>query len=235
MTPFLAASCSIFAPEAGSRLTIIRTLILSASICRAMVCILLAEPPAFWMLQSRLYFAQSALSAVGSAVTQRGEDVVSGRMIPTFAPLPSTVPLAEELDSLAEAEEDDEAELLSEPLELLLSSDEPQAVRDIAAAIPSTASDTLVLPMRCGPFRGGAASGDLRCCSPMRSDCCGREHIAVTAVTARSDTNSLRNSWQVGRAPATSPGKTVTGHGHGHGQRAPRRCSSPSWLSRTKA
>jgi hypothetical protein len=100
-------------------------------------------------------------------VTHRGDDVVSGRMIPTFAPLPSMVPLAEELDWLEEADGDDELELLSELPELLLSLEEPQAVRDIAAAIPSTASDeTLVLRMRCSPFSGGAASGDLRCCSP---------------------------------------------------------------------
>src|SRR6476659_5213261 len=92
MTPFLAASCSIFAPDAGSRLTIISTLILSAVIWRAMVCILAAEPPAFWMLHVRFAFRQAALSAVGSAVTHRGEDVVSGRMMPTLAPLPSTVP-----------------------------------------------------------------------------------------------------------------------------------------------
>jgi hypothetical protein len=107
-----------------------------------------------------LNFAQSALRAVGSAVTQRGDEVVSGRMIPTLAPLPSMVPLADELDWLedADAEEDDEAVLLPElPLELLLSFDEPQALRDIAAAIPSTASETLVLPMRGSPFDGGAA------------------------------------------------------------------------------
>src|SRR3954451_16744550 len=97
MTPFLVASCSIFAPEAGSRLTIIRTLILSASICRAMVCILLAETPAFWMLQSRLYFAQSALSDVGSAVTQRGEDVMSGRKNITLAPFRSIDTLASKI------------------------------------------------------------------------------------------------------------------------------------------
>src|SRR4051812_8241386 len=125
MTPFLAASCSILAPDAASRSTIIRTLTLADSICRAMVCILLADPPAFWMLQSRLYFLQSAFSAVGSAVTQRGDDVVSGRMMPTFAPLPSTVPLADELDWLEEAEGDDELELLLELLELLLSLEEP--------------------------------------------------------------------------------------------------------------
>jgi hypothetical protein len=147
MTPFLAASCSIFAPEAGSRLTIMRTLTLLAVICWAMDCILLAEPPAFWMSQSRLYFLQSALRAVGSAVIQRGDDVVSGRMMPTLAPLPSTAPLAE----LEELAEDDDEDLLDE---LLLSELEPQAARDIAAATPSTASDTLVLRMRCSPFVG---------------------------------------------------------------------------------
>src|SRR4051812_38599755 len=92
MTPFLLASCSIFAPDAASRSTIMSTLTPPDSIWRAMVCIFDAEPPAFWMLQLRLYFVQSALSAVGSAVTQRGEDVVSGRMMPTFAPLPSMAP-----------------------------------------------------------------------------------------------------------------------------------------------
>src|ERR1700709_1852803 len=131
MTPALAASCSILAPEAGSRLTIISALTLSAVIWRAMVCILLAEPPAFWMSQSRLYFWHCSLSAVGSAVIQRGEDVVSGRMMPTLAPLPSIAPLADELDELAELELFDE--LLSSELE-------PQAARDIAAASPSTAS-----------------------------------------------------------------------------------------------
>src|SRR3954452_450086 len=208
MTPFLAASCSIFAPEAGSRLTIIRTLILSASICRAMVCILLAEPPAFWMLQSRLYFAQSALSAVGSAVTQRGEDVVSGRMIPTFAPLPSMVPLADELDWLSEEEAEDDED--DEP-ELLLSLEEPQAVRDIAAATPSTASDTLVLPIRCSPFAGGAASVDLRCCSPVRSGLlCARTYRCDGGYT------DVRNQFvtqkvAVGRASRDIGGKTVSG------------------------
>jgi hypothetical protein len=39
-----------------------------------------------------LYFVHAALSAVGSAVTQRGEEIVSGRMMPTLAPLPSTAP-----------------------------------------------------------------------------------------------------------------------------------------------
>ena len=107
-----------------------------------MVCILRAEPPAFWMSQSRLYFWQSALRAVGSAVTQRGEDVVSGRMMPTLAPLPSTAPLPRSSRRWTELTTE-----LPEELELL-SLEPPQAARDIAAATPSTASDTLVLRMR---------------------------------------------------------------------------------------
>src|SRR5947209_17241104 len=93
MTPAFLACCSIAAPEAASRSTIMRTLILFDSICWAMVFIFDAEPLAFWMSHDRLYFAQSAFSAFGSAVIQRGEDVVSGRMMPTLAPLPLTVPL----------------------------------------------------------------------------------------------------------------------------------------------
>src|ERR1700712_5764674 len=63
-----------------------------------MVFCLAAEPPAFWMSHCRFALAQSAFSASGSAETQRLEDWVSGRMIPTLAPLPSTVP---EDDALA--------------------------------------------------------------------------------------------------------------------------------------
>ena len=48
-------------------------------------------------------------SAVGSAVTQRGEDVVSGRMMPTLAPLPSTVPPVDD-------DEDDDDEVVDEVL-----------------------------------------------------------------------------------------------------------------------
>jgi hypothetical protein len=134
-------------------------------------------------------------------------------MIPTFAPLPSMVPLAEELDWLEEGEEDDELELLLvDPPELLLSLEEPQAVRDIAAAIPSTASDdTLVLRMRCKPFQWWSGlPATCAAAAPKRCDCCGREHIVVTAVTASSDTNSLRKKSPPRQVLATSPGKTVS-------------------------
>src|SRR3978361_2084803 len=59
-----------------------------------MVFIFAAEPFAFWIWQSSLYLVQSALRALGSAGIQRGEEVVSGRMMPPFAPLPSMVPPA---------------------------------------------------------------------------------------------------------------------------------------------
>lgn len=108
-----------------------------------MVCMLLAEPPAFWILQVRFYFVQSAFRAVGSAVAQRGEEVVSGRMIPTLAPLPSIEPPA------AEPKDDGAAAEGEPPGELELELEPPQAVRDIAAATPSTASEATDLRIPC--------------------------------------------------------------------------------------
>jgi hypothetical protein len=69
-------------------------------------------------------------------------------MIPTFAPLPSMAPLLEDAEALEEEEalELDEAEEPELDLSLEL---EPQAVREIAATTPSTASDALVLRMCC--------------------------------------------------------------------------------------
>ena len=78
--------------------------------------------------------------------------------MPTLAPLPSTGPEADvELEALAEELEDELLELVLLLLEL-----EPQAARDIAAATPSTASDTVVLRMCDSPFSGGAAPSDAR-------------------------------------------------------------------------
>ena len=57
-----------------------------------MVFIFDADPLAFWIVQSSLYLVQSALRAFGSAVIQRGDEVVSGRMMPTLAFLPSMAP-----------------------------------------------------------------------------------------------------------------------------------------------
>src|SRR3954451_11455327 len=146
MTPALAACCSIAAPEAASRSTIMRTFTPEASICWAMVFILGAEPSAFWMSQLRLYFVQLAFSAAGSAVTHRGEDVVSGRMMPTLAPLPSMPPPAAGVEAAAGLEAPAgvlaAAGVLLPPLLLEL-----QAERASRAA-PSPAMVTVVLRMR---------------------------------------------------------------------------------------
>src|SRR4051812_21965961 len=90
--PLPCASCSMAAPDAESRLVIISTLTPLLAMLSAMVFILPASFCAFWMSQSRLTFLHSAFSASGSEVTQRCEDWVSGRMMPTLAPLPSKPP-----------------------------------------------------------------------------------------------------------------------------------------------
>src|SRR5438309_412471 len=92
--PFWVASFSIVAPEAGSRFTIMRTLTPSFSIDCAMVRILTLSPCAFWMSHCRLSTLHWATRAGWSALAHRAEDWVSGRMIPTLAPLPSMAPPA---------------------------------------------------------------------------------------------------------------------------------------------
>ena len=103
------------------------------------------------MSQSRLTSGSRCLSAVGSAVIQRGEDVVSGRMMPTLAPLPSTAPLADELDELAEAE----LELSDE----LLSSERNRGGEGHRRRDPEHREHTLVLRMRRCPFLGSHSPG----------------------------------------------------------------------------
>jgi hypothetical protein len=105
-------------------------------------------PFAFLMSQLRLYCLQAAASALGSAVTQRGEEMVSGRMMPTFAPPPSAAPAAAE-----DEEEDDVAGWVAgwvaggalvlppPPLEL-------QAASANAATTPIAAMGTLLLRMQ---------------------------------------------------------------------------------------
>src|SRR3954454_1511512 len=163
MTPAFAACCSMEAPEAASRSTIMRTLTFSAVICWAMVFIFAAEPSAFWMSQSSLYWVQAALRALGSAVTHRGEEVVSGRMMPTFWFLPSISPeppAAEEAGELAGGG------VLPPPAPLELSPPlllELQAERASRAA-PSAAMVTVVLRMRrsrLSPLMGPVAESNL--------------------------------------------------------------------------
>jgi hypothetical protein len=73
---------------------------------------------------------------------QRGLDVVSGRMMPTFAPFPSMVPLPPEDAGAARGRAG------AAGGGVLVAELEPQAARAIAATTPSTASDALVLRMR---------------------------------------------------------------------------------------
>src|SRR3954470_2211225 len=96
--PLPWASCSMAAPDAESRLVIINTLMPLLAMLEAMVFILPASFCAFWMSQARLTFLHSAAIASGSEVTQRCEDWVSGRMMPTLAPLPSRPPPAPVLE-----------------------------------------------------------------------------------------------------------------------------------------
>jgi hypothetical protein len=114
-----------------------------------MVFIFDGEPSAFWMSHCRLYFVQSAFNAFGSAVTQRGEDVVSGRMMPTFAPLPSIAPELLDEDEVTE-EEPPAGWLVTGAGELLLPPPplEPQAASVNAAMTPIAATGTLLVRMQ---------------------------------------------------------------------------------------
>src|SRR3954452_9207135 len=137
--PLPWASCSIAAPDAESRLVIISTLMPLLSMLSAMLFILPASFCAFWMSQLRLTFLHSALSASGSEVTQRWEDWVSGRMMPTLAPLPSRAPLPAEpvLDALVLPPAGAEFEV-----EFLL---EEHALTVRAAAAPTTMRPSALL------------------------------------------------------------------------------------------
>src|SRR3954471_16832912 len=77
------------APDALSRLTIARTVTPPVIICWAMVCIFCLSFWAFWMSN----FTPAALNAFSrfgrSAASQRGEEVVSGRITPI---LPEALP-----------------------------------------------------------------------------------------------------------------------------------------------
>src|SRR6185503_9728216 len=145
--PLLWASFSIAAPEPESRLVIISTLMPLLSMLSAMVFILPASFCAFWMSQLRLTFWHSAFMASGSEVTQRCEDWVSGRMMPTLAPLPSSAPLLP-----------DELALVPEPpagaeefvVDFLL---EEHALTASMAAAPTTIRPSALLRMGSAAFR----------------------------------------------------------------------------------
>src|ERR1700753_3990418 len=92
-TPLDWACASIALAEPESRLTIIRTPTPSLSIdCACVVCVV-AEPLAFWMSQVRPYWSHCVFSSLGSELTHRGEEFVSGRRMPTLLFLYVGVPL----------------------------------------------------------------------------------------------------------------------------------------------
>src|SRR3954452_6112553 len=173
--PLPWASCSIAAPEAESRLVIISTLMPLLSMLSAMVFILPASFCAFWMSQLRFTFAHSAFSASGSEVTQRWEDWVSGRMMPTLAPLPFRLPPEEPpLPAEFVLVPPDDAEF---EFEVELFFDEEHALTARVAAAPTTRRPSALLRM------GSAA---FRMCGPPRgtrpaAECCRREHIPELA------------------------------------------------------
>ncbi len=113
------------------------------SMLSAMVFILPASFCAFWMSQLRLTFWHSAFSASGSEVTQRCEDWVSGRMMPTLAPLPSSAPPDELLVLLPPAGAELEVEFLL---------DEEHAVTARVAAAPTTMRPSALLRMGIAAF-----------------------------------------------------------------------------------
>jgi hypothetical protein len=106
-----------------------------------------ADPLAFWMSQLRLSFLQAAARAVGSELTQRGEDVVSGRMMPTLAPLPSKAPLLLELLLLELLPPAGAEEFV---VDFLL---EEHALTASVAAAPTTIRPSALLRMGSAAFR----------------------------------------------------------------------------------
>src|SRR5919199_1771463 len=86
--PAFLALVSTSAPDAGSRLTIMRTLTPSLIIESAMVANLFLSPRAFWM-SALTPAAVNACCRYGlSNDSQRADDCVSGRITPTWAPPP---------------------------------------------------------------------------------------------------------------------------------------------------
>src|SRR4051794_15039950 len=83
-TPCDAAFFSIAAPESLSRLTIASTVTPFAIIWSAMVAIAALSPLAFWMSNSTPASLKAASRFGRSCVSQRADDLVSGRMTPIF-------------------------------------------------------------------------------------------------------------------------------------------------------
>src|SRR5438876_194644 len=102
-TPWLAAFFSTAAPVWSSRLTIIRTFAPLVIIWSAMVWNAVLSPWAFWMSYWTPAALNAAVSAGRSAVSQRAEDLLSGRITPIFAFLAFALLLDELLLELPQA------------------------------------------------------------------------------------------------------------------------------------
>src|ERR671932_1469711 len=84
--PEFLALVSTWAPDAGSRLTMMRTLTPSWIIESAIVANLFLSPSAFWM-SALTPAASNACCRYGlSNDSHRADDCVSGRITPTWAP-----------------------------------------------------------------------------------------------------------------------------------------------------
>src|SRR5690242_6383610 len=127
------------APDSLSRLTIASTVAPLAIIWSAMVAMAALSPLAFWMSNSTPASWKAFSSAGRSWVSQRAEDLVSGRMTPTL-PLTAPPPAPADPDAaeLAAALPEATAEEVPDELEL-----DPQAASSSApaATIPTIAVD----------------------------------------------------------------------------------------------
>src|SRR5437870_1652339 len=140
--PAVCALSSTALPVPLSRLTIMRTLTPLVIIWSAMVWNAVLSPWAFWMS----YWMPAALNAsvryLRSFVSHRAEDLLSGRMTPTFADLGAAPPLLPELG-----------------VEL-----EPHAaVRAPVASSPTAVRERIPLRMCMGPFGYAPFAGTLGC------------------------------------------------------------------------
>src|SRR6478752_8388998 len=133
-TPCALAFFSMAAPDSLSRLTMARTVAPLAIMPSAMVAIAALSPLAFWMS----YATPAALNAASrfgrSWVSQRADDLVSGRITPTLPVVPAAA-LPAALD------DPDAAGAAADVLLVVLDELEPQAASssEPAATRPSTA------------------------------------------------------------------------------------------------
>src|SRR5664279_1332208 len=138
-TPCDLALVSMAAPESLSRLTIASTVAPLAIIWSAMVAMAALSPLAFWMSNSTPAFLKAASRLGRSWVSQRAEDLVSGRMTPILPVVPADPLPAAELAALDPADEAAAEVVLDavsdELLQAAASNSEPAAKMPTAAVV----------------------------------------------------------------------------------------------------